>query len=142
MERVVQWLAIAAAAAIAAVGLFELNQRSEEPPPRAIQPTVLPSPTELRTRAPIALPTASVPRTAPAPKPTATLRAAAPATARATVAPPPTPTPTPPTPIPPAPTVPPPGTRPTPKTGGGALQAGLTLAALAVALRIVVRRAY
>ena len=131
MERVLPWLAVVLAAAMAIVAIYELDQRADEmdealgpsPPAETAPTTEQPEPAE----------TAGVATTPPTtPEQTATPE---PATPEPTVAA----TPGPATPSPPAVPV---DADATPHTGGGAVGGGLAVIALALTLGVIVRRAY
>jgi outer membrane biosynthesis protein TonB len=150
LDRILPWLALIIAVGVGVVAVVELDNRSEDDI-RAVEPTTVPSPSELAS--PLATPeptqdaaqatdepATEVPETAAAPEPskTATPEPTDELTPPPTVAPPRTPTPEPPLIAGPIDT----SNGKTPTTGGSSLIPGLLLALCALALRaILVARA-
>jgi hypothetical protein len=145
MQRILPWLALICATAIAVVAVIELNDRADDDR-LALEPTALPSPSiepEASPSPETSEPGASPERTArKTPRETATRTRAAPAPEteeEQTAEPEPTPTPEPPRTPTPEPVV---SAGPidtsrarTPRTGGGAVANGLLVLAAALALR-------
>lgn len=144
IERVLAWLALAAAIGILVVSLIELDRRASEEDV-AQPPTALPSPVVSVAPSPAAGAASPGVTTSPAetqPLPAATTSQPAGTTQpAATVAPPRTPTPAPILPTP-TPRVGASGVEPMPKTGGGAVGGGLAVTVIGLLLARLSRRAY
>jgi hypothetical protein len=138
MQRVLPWIAVVFAAAIAVVAIFEIDMRSEEEKTMA-EPTSVPSPTNLQTPETMG---PTQPPAIPAQPTNAPPATTAPSTPSPRQTEPPTPEPTE-APATAIPTSTPAGTlEPMPHTGGGAVGGGLALIGIASTLGLALRRSY